>query len=436
MKTPHINNLMNFLNSSPTSYQAAGQVEKQLLSKGFVKLEETEPWKLTPGKNYYVVRNQSAVIAFTLGKKKVHSTGFRIAASHLDSPGLKIKPDGVRTERNNTKLSVEMYGGPIVNTWLDRELSIAGRIMVKFSGTKKNAASTWQSKLINITNPMAIIPNAAIHLNRDVNKGFEYNAQNHLPAIIQAFYKQNKAKTLKEIISQHTKIDAKNIGEFDLFLYDPSPAVRIGADQELLVSGRLDNLATTHAILSSITEVKSNDCTQIAAFYDHEEIGSTTPQGAHSSFTNDILQRICLAEKMNQEQAMIAYRKSFLISADMAHAVHPNFAEKHDPAYMPLMNHGPVIKINSSQRYTTSSESCSIFESICKNAGVPVQKIINRSDMGSGSTIGPITSAMLSIPAVDIGNPMWAMHSIRETMGVQDHEYLITALSRFYEYGN
>lgn len=435
MKTPHINDLMNFLNSSPTSYQAAEQIEKQLLSKGFVKLEENDFWKLTPGKKYYVVRNQSAVMAFIPGKKKMHTTGFRIAASHLDSPGLKIKPDGVRTERNNTKLTVEMYGGPIVNTWLDRELSIAGRIMVKNPVTKKNAARTWQSKLININQPVAIIPNAAIHLNRDVNKGFEYNAQNHLPAIIQAFDKQNKAKTLKEIISQYTKTDAKNIGEFDLFLYDPSPAVRIGADHEMLVSGRLDNLAMTHAILSSLTEIKFNDYTQIAAFYDHEEIGSTTPQGAHSSFTKDILQRICFSEKLSQEETMIAYRKSFLISADMAHAVHPNFAEKHDPAYMPLMNHGPVIKINSSQRYTTSSETCSIFESICKNAGVPVQKIINRSDMGSGSTIGPITSAMLSIPAVDIGNPLWAMHSIRETMGVFDHEYLIQALTSFYNFG-
>jgi len=421
MKTPHLKNLMEFLDSSPTSFQATVQIEKQLLAKGFVKLDETKEWKLLQGKKYYLIRNQSAVVAFVIGKKKPNLTGFKLAASHLDSPALKIKPDGDKQERNNTKLPVELYGGPIISTWLDRELSFAGRIMFK-----------GKPIIYNHGKPIAIIPNAAIHLNREVNKGFEYNAQNHLQAIIQAVQKNEKTKSFKEILASHLKVKQEDINGFDLFLFDPSNAALIGADKELLASGRLDNLAMSHAILSAITDSTVSDDTYMAVFYDNEEIGSSTPEGADSSFIRDVLNRISLAQNLSPEQTIIAFRKSFLVSADMAHAVHPNFAEKHDPAYMPLMNHGPVIKMNASQRYATTSESCARFEAICKKAGVPCQKIINRSDMPSGSTIGPIASSNLSIPAVDIGNPMWAMHSIRETTGVYDHEYLIKALSAYY----
>jgi aspartyl aminopeptidase len=421
MKTPHIKNLIEFLNASPTSFQAAEQIQEKLTAKGFIKLDEADEWKLAPGKKYFTMRNQSAVIAFVIGRKKLNQTGIRLAASHLDSPALKIKPDGDKQERNNTKLAMELYGGPIVSTWLDRELSFAGRIMVK-----------GKPILYNHGKPVAIIPNAAIHLNREVNKGFEYNAQNHLQAILQAAGKNDKAKSFKEFLASLLKVKAEDIGGFDLFLYDPAPVSLIGIDRELLVSGRLDNLAMSQAILSAMLDSESTEETHMAVFYDHEEIGSTTPEGADSSFTRDVLQRICWSQKLTQEQVMITFRKSFLISADMAHAVHPNFADKHDPAFMPLMNHGPVIKMNASQRYATTSESSTRFEKICRKTGVPFQKIINRSDMPSGSTIGPIASSGLSIPTVDVGNPMWAMHSIRETMGVYDHEYLIKALAGFF----
>jgi aspartyl aminopeptidase len=420
-KTPHIKPLMNFLDASPTSYQAAEQIEKQLLDKGFTRLDETKEWKLAAGKKYYVCRNNSAVIAFATGRKKLHQTGFRMAASHLDSPALKIKPDGDRQERNNTKVSVELYGGPIVSTWLDRELSFAGRVVVK-----------GKTVLYNHKSPVAIIPNAAIHLNREVNKGFEYNAQDHLQAILMARGVKEKTGSFKDFLASQMKVKPDDIEGFDLYLYDPSAAVLIGTEKELLVSGRLDNLAMSHAILAAVLEADNAEETCMAVFYDNEEIGSMTPEGAMSSFTRDILQRICLAQNLTMEQGMIAIRKSFLISADMAHAVHPNFPQKHDSAYVPLMNHGPVIKMNASQRYATTSESAVFIGSVFTRAGVPFQKIINRSDMGSGSTIGPIASAGLSIPAVDIGNPMWAMHSIRETMGVHDHEYLISALKEFY----
>jgi aspartyl aminopeptidase len=435
MKTPHINDLMKFLDTSPTSYQAAGNIENALLKQGFIRLEEAEPWKLSAGKRYFVARNQSAVIAFSIGKKKPHQTGYRLAASHLDSPALKIKPEGLRIERNNAKLTVEIYGGPIISTWLDRELSIAGRIMVKKSAAGKKTAPQWEALPIDLKKPLVIIPNAARHLNREINKGFEYNAQNHLPAILQASEQDAGNASLKDIIARDIKLPADHIGAMDLFLYDPSPAARIGVNSEILVSGRLDNLAMSHAILASILESEGASATNLAVFFDHEEIGSTTAQGANSSFMTDILQRIGLAMQLSSEQSMIAIRKSFLISADMAHAVHPNFAEKHDPAYMPLMNHGPVIKQNAFQRYATTAASCARFEAICSGAGVPVQTIINRSDLESGTTIGPIASAKLSIPAVDIGNPMWAMHSIRETMGVFDHEFLIKALTHYYKLG-
>lgn len=435
MKTPHINDLMSFLNESPTSFQAAGQIEKKLISKGFIRLEETESWKLSAGEKYYVIRNNSAVIAFIMGKKKPHQTGFNIAASHLDSPGLKIKCGGDKTERNYTKLAVEVYGGPILSTWLDRELSIAGRLMVKASAAKQTVSAQWESRLVNLKEPVAIIPNVAIHLNREVNKGFEYNAQNHLQAIVQASDHKSKPQSLKEILAARLKLKAAQIGAYDLFLYDPTPVARVGADKEMLVSGRLDNLAMSHAILAAIAESEPATATSVAIFYDNEEISSMTPEGANSSFTGDVLQRICWAQNLNQEQALIAIRKSFLVSADMANGLHPNFPEKYDSAFVTMLNHGPVIKMNASQRYATTADSSARFEGVCEAAGVPFQRIINRSDSISGITIGPITSAKLGIRTVDVGNPMWAMHSIRETMGTLDHEYMIRALVKYYNFG-
>ncbi len=434
MKLTHINDLVRFLNESPTSFQAAAQIEQALSARGFVKLDETKVWKLAAGEKYYVVRNQSAVIAFVAGTKTPDKTGFKIAASHLDSPGLKIKCGGDKIERNNTKLAVELYGSPIINTWLDRELSIAGRVMIK-KQLKSKTGGVWESRLVDFKEPVAIIPNVAIHLNREVNKGFEYNAQEHLQAIIQATGSKSKPKSLREILAQKCKVQKDQVGAYDLFLYDPSPATLIGADQELLVSGRLDNLAMSHAILAAISETEKEDTTSVAIFYDNEEISSMTPEGADSSFTGDVLQRICWVQNLNQEESLIALRKSFLVSADMANALHPNFAAKYDPAFVTMLNHGPVIKMNALQRYATTADSFARFANVCEAAGVPVQKIINRSDSISGITIGPITSAKLSVRTVDVGNPMWAMHSIRETMGVMDHEYLINALKHYYKIG-
>jgi aspartyl aminopeptidase len=421
---------MQFLDDSPCSYLAASSAEELLIQAGFSRLMETEVWKLKAGQGYYLTRNDSSLIAFRLGKKNPDQTGFGICAAHLDSPALKLKSEAERLDKNYAKIGVEVYGGPITSTWLDRELSIAGRVMVMNSKTKKTEA-----RLVDLKAPIAIIPNAAIHMNREVNKGFEYNAQTHLSAILQATGEEKAQNALKQLLADHLKLKPEQILESDLFLYDTAKAAKTGLNGELLTCGRLDDLAMAHAILLALMESKAADQTQLAVLYDNEEIGSQTLQGANSSLLNDILQRICLSQKLDAEGMQIALRKSFIISGDMAHAYHPNFAEKHDPAYAPLMNHGPVIKMNANFRYATTAESCAAFSAICKRSKVPVQKIINRSDLPCGSTVGPMTSAALSIPAVDIGNPMWAMHSIRETMGVYDHEYLIMALTEFYQNG-
>ncbi|HOD17149.1 MAG TPA: M18 family aminopeptidase [Candidatus Cloacimonadota bacterium] len=432
MRKPHLKSFMQFLDASPTSYQAAENIKNALQENGFKELKETEIWQLKQGKKYFVVRDDSAVVAFITGNKLPHQTGYKMAAAHLDSPGLKIKPESEKQDYNNLRIFVEIYGFPIVSSWIDRELSIAGRIIVKTKNSAKDKSHSLQSIPVNFKKPIAIIPNAAFHLNRKLNNGFEYNAQNHLPAILQASLNEDKKYTFKDIVAEFSGQKADSIIGMDLFLYDPKPACIVGIDGEMLVSGRLDNLGMSHAILSSILESEAADALQMAVFFDNEEIGSTTPQGADSVFLSNILQRIAFALGLTPEQNMIALRKSFLISADMAQAVNPNYADLHDPAYQPLLNHGPVIKMNAHQNYATNAASSAYFEEICQAANIPYQKIINRSDMPSGITIGPITAAKLGVNTVDIGNPMWAMHSIRETMGVYDNEFLIQALQHFY----
>ncbi len=425
--------LREFLDNSPTCFQAAENIEKQLLKAGYEALDETRQWKLTPGKGYFVSRNKSAVIAFRIGSAKPDKTGFRMAAAHLDSPALKLKPASEKTEKSYLKMSVEIYGVPIISSWLDRELSIAGKVMVKLK-EKKNSAK-WEARLVDFRKPLAVIPNPAFHLNRDVNKGFEYNAQNHLPVILLAAPPKRKEYGFREFLAEQLKVDKKQIGEFDLFLYDANCSTLAGIKEDLLVSGRLDDLAMSYCILESFTEHQGTEATTIAVFYDSEEIGNETLQGAKSSYLSDVLHRINLSFKLTMEQQMIALRKSFLVSTDMAHAYHPNFAEKHDPAYRPLMNHGLVIKFNAGARYATTSETSAAFEDVCEASGAAYQKVMGRSDIPSGYTIGPTVSTLMGIPTVDIGLPMWAMHSARETMGVADYQHALNALKYYYQYG-
>ena len=419
-----IQDLLLFLDDSPTSFQANTSIRQRLDAAGFSALDDSKCLQIQPGGKYYISRFDTAVIAFVAGSKPLHETGFNLAASHIDSPLLKLKGRSLKTDKGICRVGVEVYGGPIISGWLDRELSIAGRVIVK------TAAGVYTPHLVNLKRPVAIIPNAAIHLNREINKGFEYNKQNHLQAILAI--NSVAANPLLSAIAEELQVSPEQIWDLDLFLYDPKPAALVGFGEELIASGRLDNLAMTHAILSALLEAEAPESTAVAVFYDHEEIGSRTPQGALSSLLPEVLQRISLSLGCSSEEHFRALRQSYLISCDMAHAFHPNYPEKYDPDYVAVMNQGPVIKLNADFRYSSTADSSQRFIRICDKAGVPFQRFLVRSDMPCGSTVGPLVSSALGISALDIGNPMWAMHSIRETAGTKDHKALIKALKHYY----
>lgn len=423
----HIKDLLAFLDGSPCNFLACSEAIKRLEEAGFSPLNEDQPWQIKTNGRYYVQRDNAAVIAFVIGSKAIENTGFKLAAAHLDSPALKLKPESIRSDKGVCRIGVEVYGGPIVQTWLDKELGIAGKVTYK-TGKGKNIQVI--SSTVMIKKPVAIIPNAAIHLNRDINKGFEYNKQNHLIALLGTDIKDENC--LKDLIAGELAITPDRILGMDLFLYDYVPSVLTGVNEDFVVSGRLDDLAMAHTILRSIISVPKPEATTVAVLYDAEEIGSETLQGANGSFLSDTLNRIFAALAVSEENRYIALKRSFLISADMAHAYHPAYPEKFEPSYTPLMNKGPVIKSNANQRYATTSESSVIFETLCQSASVEYQKFLTRSDLPCGSTIGPIASSRLGIRTVDVGNPMWAMHSIRETAGVLDHLSMIKVLSQYY----
>lgn len=428
--------LLKFLKDSPISYHASNKIKQILEENNFQKLKEEDNWKLKKGNKYYIERNNSAVIAFTIGEKNITEDGFNLIGAHTDSPMLKLKNEAVIKKHNYIKIGTEVYGGPILNTWMDKDLSIAGRVSIIEEGEVK-------SKLIDFKDPLAIIPNLAIHMNRKVNKGFEINKQKHLPAIISTMEDKDKndknskdkdeKNLLKKLISEKLDIDYDNISEFDLFLYDYNEPNITGLNKEFISSNGLDDLAMCHAILEALTAKNDFKGFNIGIFYDNEEIGSRTYQGANSNFLRDILERIVISNGGNRQDYFRALSNSFLISADQAHALHPNFIKKHDKNYQPIINQGPVIKLNANFRYATTSETASIFKKLCNEVGVKYQKLANRSDMRSGSTIGPMSSSLLNVKTVDIGNPIWAMHSIRETGGIKDQEDIIKVFKHFFK---
>ena len=413
-----------FIKKSPTAYQATMSIVEQLEKSGFHHLSEKDPWILSPGGGYYVIRNMSSVVAFRVGNKNIMHSGFMIAGAHTDSPSFKLKTDGGSWKEGSARASTEVYGSPVVSSWLDRELSIAGVVNIR--------RKTWSRELFDYRNPIAVIPNLAIHMNRDVNKGYEYNKQNHLQAVL-GISKSDK-DPLRILVSGHLDIDPSDIGEMDLFLYDSAEGSFLG--DEYFVSPRIDNLAMCHTILNALTSSDSAPFTQMGVFYDNEEVGNLTYQGADSSYLSELLERIVLSGGgSSREDYFMAKAASFLISADGAHGVHPNFSEKHDPDYLPRLNGGPVIKLNAGYKYSTTSETSVIFQQLCEELSVPVQKFVGRSDMPGGTTIGAISSSILGIKTVDVGNPMWGMHSIRETYGMRDHAMMNKVLSRYFTRG-
>jgi aspartyl aminopeptidase len=423
-----IQDLLEFIDRSPTPFHAVEEMKNKLIAQGYSELKESDVWELTSNGKYFLTRNDSSLIAFIVGTKTKDASGFKIIGAHTDSPNLKLKPNPAYEKSGYLQLGVEVYGGVLLTTWTDRDLSLAGRVIIK---DKKQP----HSKLVRFDEPLLRIPQLAIHLNRDVNeKGLTLNRQNHLPPIFSLAGKKGSNKDLLEIrVSQKLKCKPADILNMELSLYDTQPGAIGGAEGEFIFSGRLDNLASCHAALQALTESKTKDpMTRVIAFYDHEEVGSDSAQGASSPFLKDVLERLTLKSDNPRETFFRSMANSFFISADMAHAVHPNYSEKHDAKHMPILNGGPVIKCNTNQRYATEGISSAWFEMLCKKAGVPVQKFVVRSDLGCGSTIGPITASNLGIRTVDVGNPMLSMHSIREMSGAKDHLPLIKTFKEYF----
>ena len=421
MNIQHVEELFQFIENSPSCFHAIETIRKKLNAEGFIELVEGRSWQIEKGKKYYVTRNLSSIIAFKIPENDFKN--FHIVASHSDSPTFKIK-ENAEIEVNNkyVKLNTEKYGGMICSTWFDRPLSIAGRILVKEGNLVK-------THLVNIDKDLVIIPNLAIHMNRAVNDGYKYNAQiDMLP-----LYGDNTSKgSLMKTVAQSVGVEEDSILGTDLFLYNRMRGTKIGANSEYISSPRLDDLECAYASLSAFLSETNSNSASVYCVFDNEEVGSGTKQGADSTLLYDVLRRInmCLGNSEEDYYKLIA--SSFMISADNAHALHPNYSDKSDPTNKVYINDGIVIKYNANQKYTTDAVSASIFKSICDSVNVPYQTFTNRSDILGGSTLGNISNAHVSLNTIDIGLAQLAMHSTYETAGAKDVTYLIDAIKAFY----
>ncbi|MBE6065178.1 M18 family aminopeptidase [Clostridium cochlearium] len=428
MEVHNAKDLLDFIYKSPTAFHVVNNVEKILLSQGFTELKEYEKWHLQREGKYFIKKNNSAFIAFVIGKEKISDNGFKIIGAHTDFPCFKVKPYGEVLDKDKyLRLNTEVYGGPILNTWMDRPLSIAGRITLKGDNLLEP-----KEKFININKPLFIIPNLAIHMNKSVNKGIELNPQKDILPLMTVEGEDLREGILEEIIKKELNLDNEKIISYELSLYEFDKGTLMGLNNEFISSSRLDNLAMVHAGLKAILNSKVSKATNVLVCFDNEEVGSSTKQGADSPLLSNILERIVEKEEKGREAYFRALSRSFLISADLAHAVHPSSPEKADPINKPMINKGPVIKVSERQSYTSDAISSAIYKQICEKANVPYQIFTNRSDERGGSTIGPISSTHLNINSVDIGSPILAMHSIREFGGVKDHYYITKSFEEFY----
>ena len=424
-------NLLDFIDNSPSPWHAVASIETAIQAFQFVRLDEAAPWQLQAGGRYYVVRDDSSIVLFVLGNKVPAEAGFKIVGAHTDSPGLRIRPNGAIAGNHMVRLGVEIYGGPILATFTDRDLSLAGRVSFV------DGQGCLSYRRIRFNRPLLRLPNLAIHMNRGVNEdGLKLHKQNELPLLLnQLAGEQLPQSYFLKLLEQESGIGSEQILSWDLAVYDTQKGVFWGAEQEFYANSQIDNLASCHAGMQALldeTVLNNAESTLVCAFFDHEEIGSESHIGAAGSFLTDVLQRISLVTSSQREDAARALAHSFLISADMAHAYHPNFPSAYDADHKVFVNQGPVIKSNANRRYSSESISIAHFIRWCKEADVPFQRYSHRSDLPCGSTIGPIASAKLGIRSVDVGCPMWAMHSIRESAGVKDHESMIKVLRRFF----
>lgn len=419
--------LCAFLDQSPTPYHAVATMKNLLKAQGFESLSERESWgRLAPGR-YFVTRNDASIIAFILAEADLVETGMNMVGAHTDSPCLKVKPKPEKVQQSLLQLGVEVYGGALLNPWFDRDLSMAGRVSYEDSNGQIRQA------LVNFESPVAVIPSLAIHLDREANQSRSVNPQQHLPPVLCQLDEGDKldfrALLEQHCRQQHPDLAVGKVLDYEICLYDTQKAAVTGLSGDFISSARLDNLLSCYVGLQSLLSADGSRSALLVC-NDHEEVGSLSSSGAQGTFLQSVLQR--LSETAENYQRMVD--RSMMISADNAHAIHPNYPDRHDMEHGPILNRGPVIKTNANQRYATNSETSAVFRQLCEQQDVPVQDFVVRTDMACGSTIGPITSANIGIRTLDIGVPTYAMHSIREMAGSRDAAMLHKVLTAFYNY--
>lgn len=429
-----INRLLKFLDASPVNFLAARNIACELEQNGYRRLDPQQPLgELKAGDKVYVTKNDSSVYAFHLGRKPLAETGFHMICAHSDSPTFRVKPHAEMTgEGGLVRLNTEVYGGPILSTWFDRPLTLAGRVIVR----GKDAMSP-ETMLMHVRRPLLQISNLAIHFNRQVNDGVKLSKQKDMLPLLGLINDELEQGNLLmnvivEELSKQRPVSHEDILDFDLYLADTQPACTFGVHDEFISSGRLDDLSMCFAGLEALIAAPESDTTQVLAIFDNEETGSQTKQGAGSPFLASMLMRIARQQSGSEEAYWQAVERAFMISADNAHAFHPNYAEKYDPTNHPMLGGGPAIKFNASQKYASDAVSAAIFAEICRKAGVPCQRFVNHSDVAGGSTLGNILASTVPLCGVDMGNAILGMHSCRETGSVADHEYCVRAFTEFY----
>lgn len=421
--------LIDFMHQSPSTYHHVIKIQEELEKNGYRELKEQDKWKLVPLGKYFVKKNDSSLIAFEIGSGDIAQHGLRLLGAHTDSPTFKIKsaPELV-TEDAYLRLNTEMYGGVTAYSWFDRPLSIAGKLTVKGEGP-----FTPKSIIINIDKPLLTIPSVAIHLKNDLNKKFGVNFQKDtLPLLGLIEQKLEKEGYLVKLLAQEAGIEAENLLGFDLNLYDYEKGTLFGANEEFILTKGLDDKWMTYAGLLGLTASPSLLASKVLICVDNEEIGSRTAQGAASQFILTVLERMAIALGKNREELHQALSRSIMVSADLAHAIHPNEPELHDPTNRPVLGKGPVLKVAASGSYSTDAHGMGIFKALCEEGNIPYQLLYNRSDVRGGSTIGPITASLLAIPVIDMGAPLLGMHSIRETAAVADHAHTVALFTKFF----
>ena len=431
-----INRLLSFLDASPVNFLAVKNIADMLEAGGFRRLNPALPiGTVNAGDRFFVTKNDSSIFAFRIGAKTLADAGFHMICAHADSPTFRIKPNAeMLVEGGLVKLNTEVYGGPIMSTWFDRPLTLAGRVIVRSQDVMQP-----QTMLLHIKRPLLQISNLAIHFNRQVNDGVKLSKQKDVLPLLGQINSQLEAGNLLmnvivEELNKQRPIQQEDILDFDLYLADTTPACTFGAHNEFISAGRLDDLSMCFAGLEAMLAAHDTDTTQVLAIFDNEETGSQTKQGAGSTFLSYMLKRIALAQSHTEEAYYQAVERAFMISADNAHAWHPNYAEKYDPTNHPMLGGGPVIKFNAAQKYASDAASAAVFAGLCAKAGVPCQRFVNHSDVAGGSTLGNILASSIPLRGVDMGNAILAMHSCRETGSVRDHEYCVKVFTEFFDF--